>query len=202
MKLIVIPVVVVTIIAIVIGLVAYSYTQIQLSLDNISYRGLDFATPSNTTLLKLASDFLTGNWMGFALTLVTGVKLGLAFGLSNHGFFPVYIPDVSYDIIVNGIKIGQGHGHISSTINPGETRSFQDNTQDYQFGTIEPAIASIIDAGGMATFQVSGTAYFNFLGISVPVPFQSSKQINVVDEIKNHFSNYLTQNQQSLNLLP
>ena len=191
---IIIPVVIVTIIAIVIGLVAYSYTQIQLSLENVSYQGLDFATPSGATLFKLAADFLTNNWIGFALTLVTGVKLGLAFGLSNHGFFPVYIPDVSYDILVNGIKMGQGQSHISSTINPGETRSFQDNVQDYQFNAMEPAITSIVDAGGMANFQVSGTAYFNFLGINVPVPFQSSKQINVVDEIKNHFSNYLTQN--------
>ena len=194
---IVIPIVIIAIIGIVIGLVAYSYTQIRFSLETISYQGLDFTTPSYTALLKLGADFLTGNWIGFALTLVTGVKLGLAFGLSNHGFFPVYIPDVSYDVLVNGVKIGQGQSHIASTINPGDTKSFQDDTQDIQFASIEPAIISIVSSGGMVNFQVSGTAYFNFLGINVPVPFQASKQINVVDEIKNHFSSYLNNNQQS-----
>lgn len=194
---IVIPIVIIVIIGIVIGLIAYSYTQIQFSLENISYQGLDFATPSGTTLLKLAADFLTGNWMGFALTLVTGVKLGLAFGLSNHGFFPIYIPDVSYDILVNDVKIGQGQSHISSTINPGETKSFQDDSQDIKFASIEPVIESIVSSGGMANFQVSGTAYFNFLGINIPVPFHSSKQINIVDEVKSHFRNYLSGNQQS-----
>ncbi len=98
----------VAIVVIVIALIAYSYTQIQISLENVSYQGLDFASPSISTILKLAADFITGNWLGLALTLVTGVKLGLVFGLSNHGFFPVYIPDVSYDILVNGVKVGQG----------------------------------------------------------------------------------------------
>ena len=190
------------IIIIVVGLIAYSYTQIQISLEGVSYQGLVFASPSASTIFKLAADLITGNWLGLALTLVTGVKLGLVFGLSNHGFFPVYIPDISYDILVNGVKVGQGQSHIDSTINPGETRSFQDNTQDIQFSGIEPAITSIVDSGGIANFQVSGTAYFNFLGINVPVPFQQSRQVNIVDEIKNQINRYISQNQQYSNNQP
>jgi len=194
-----IVIVAVTLIGIVLGLIAYSYTQIQFSLENVSYKGLEFASPSPSIIIKLAANFITSNWLGFALTLVTGVKLGLAFGLSNHGFFPVYIPDVSYDVLVNNVKVGQGRSHIDSTINPGQTKSFQDNNQDIQFGSIEPAITSIVNSGGIANFQISGIAYFNFLGIDVPVPFQSSRQINIVDEIKNHFSGYISQSQQNSN---
>lgn len=192
----IIAIIIIAVVGITLGLIAYSYTQIQISLESVSYQGLDFASPSASTILKLAADFITGNWLGFALTLVTGVKLGLVFGLSNHGFFPVYIPDVSYDILVNGVKVGQGQSHIDSTINPGEIRSFKDNIQDIQFGSMEPAIASIVDSGGIANFHVSGTAYFNFLGMTIPVPFQSSRQINVIDEIKNHINSYISQNQQ------
>jgi len=33
---------------------------------------------------------------------------------------------------------------------------------------------------------VSGTAYFNLLGLDVPIPFESSKQISISDEIENY----------------
>lgn len=198
--LIVILIVIIVIVGIVIGLIAYSYTQIQFHLENVSYRGLDFVSPSSSTIVKLIADFVTGDWFRLALTLVTGVKLGLVFGLSNHGFFPVYIPDVSYDISVNEVKIGHGQSHISSTINPGETRSFPDNVQDVKFDSVEPVISSIASSGGMANLQISGTAYFNFLGINVPVPFYSSTQINVVNEIKNQINSYISQNQQNSNI--
>lgn len=180
---IVIVAVIIAIIAIVIGLIAYSYTQIQISLENISYQGLDVSLTGGS-IVKTILNGIMGNWLGAALDLVTGVKLGLGFALSNHGLFPIYIPDVSYDLLVNDVKVGQGQSHIDKTINPGETKSIED-TQDIQFSSLKPAAASVIDSGGVINFKVSGTAYFSLFGISVPVPFETTKQVNIVDELKS-----------------
>jgi len=78
------------IIAIIVGLVAYSYTQIQVNLFDISFAEIDWAQTSLSTILKLELDVLTGNWLGAALSLVQDIKLNLLFGLTNHGLFPVY----------------------------------------------------------------------------------------------------------------
>ncbi len=180
---IVIVTVIIAIIAIVIGLIAYSYTQIQFSLESISYKGLDVSLTGGS-IVKTILNGIMGNWLGAVLDLITGVKLGLGFALSNHGFFPVYIPDVSYDLLVNDVKVGQGQSHIDKTINPGETKSIED-IQDIQFSSLKPAAASVIDSGGLINFKIRGTAYFSFLGLSVPVPFETTKQVNIVDELKS-----------------
>lgn len=187
-----IGIIVVAIIAVVIGLIAYSYTQIQISLESISYQGLDVSLTLGS-VSKAIFNGLIGNWLGAALDLISGVKLGLGFALSNHGIFPVYIPDVSYDLLVNDVKVGQGQSHIDKTINPGETKNI-DDTQDIQFSSLKPAASSIIESGGIINFKVSGTAYFSFLGLSVPVPFEATKQVNIVDELKSKLLGGSSQN--------
>lgn len=182
------------IIAVVIGLVAYSYTQIQVSLNDVSFAGIDWAQASLSTLLKLGLNVLTGNWLDAALSLVQGIKLNLIFGLTNHGFFPVYIPDLSYDLSINGVNVGQGTNKVDAIINPGETKSFP-FLQEVLIDSLKPAVSSIIASDGMLNLQVSGTAYFKLLGLTIPIPFESTKQISIVDEIKKHFAE--TSNQQS-----
>ena len=181
------------IIAIVIGLIAYSYTQIQISLDNVSFGGFDWAPASLTTLAKLVFNALTGNLIGTVLSLITGVKLNLIFALSNHGIFPVYIPDLSYNLSVNGVNVGQGQSSVDMTISPGETKTLP-ILQDFTISSLEPAAVSVLDADGMMDIQVSGTAYFKFLGLTIPIPFQSTKQVNVIQEAKNHFLGSGSQN--------
>ncbi len=68
-----------------------------------------------------------------------------------------------------------------------KTQRVFDDTQDIQFSSLAPAVSSIIASEGNINFQVSGTAYFQFLGLSLPVPFQYTKQVNVVNEIKSRF---------------
>ena len=193
----IIGIVIAVIITVVVGLVAYSYSQIQLTLENISYQGLDVTITPGSVGSAIFNGIL-GNWLSAVLDIVTGVKIGLGFGLSNHGFFPVYIPDVAYDLFVNDIKVGQGQSHIDQTINPGESKNIED-TQDIQFNSLKPAITSIVASEGIVNLKVSGTAYFNLLGISVPVPFEQTKQVNVVDELKSKISSYVSQNQQYSN---
>lgn len=170
---------------VVIGLIAYSYTQITLNLESITYQGLDVSLSSGS-LGKAISSGITGNWLEAALDLITGIKLGLGFGLSNHGFFPVFVPDVSYDLFVNDIKIGQGQSRIGLTINPGDSKHV-DDFQYIQSSSIKPAASSIIQSGGIINFKVSGTAYFDFMGQTIPVPFEATKQVNIVNELKNKF---------------
>ncbi|MGI0075618.1 MAG: hypothetical protein ACREA5_06715, partial [Nitrosotalea sp.] len=174
------------IIAIILGLIAYSYTQIQVSINDVSFAGIDWAQASLLTLAKLGLDALSGNWIGAALTLVQGIKLNLIFGLTNHGFFPVYIPDISYDLLVNGINVGTGSGNVDMTINPGETKSFP-VLQHVLTDGLKPAVYSIVDSGGILDLKISGTAYFKLLGLTIPIPFESTKQISIVDELKSHF---------------
>ncbi len=188
-----IAVIVVTMIGIVISLIAYSYTQIQIHLDNVSFGGFDWATASLMTLAKLAFNALTGNLIGTVLSLITGVKLNLIFSLSNHGILPVYIPDLSYNLSVNGVNVGQGQSTVDMTINPGETKNLP-VLQDFQISSLEPAATSVLEAGGIMNIQVSGTAHFKFLGLTIPVPFQSTKQVNVVEEAKNRFLGTNSQN--------
>lgn len=187
---IVISAVIVVIIAIVLGLVAYSYTQIHISLDNMSFAGFDWNL-SGTSILKSLFNALTGNLISAALSIITGIKLNLIFALSNNGIFPVYIPDISYDLSINQIKIGQGNSNVDLTINPGETKQLP-LLQDFQFSSLTPVASSVIDSNGMMDVKVSGTAYFKFLGLSVPVPFESTKQVSVIDEAKKYLSGRLS----------
>ena len=180
--------VIVAIIVIVISLVAYSYTQIQISLNEISFEGLDWAPTSGLTLLKLASNAITGNVLGAILSLVTGVKLNLIFALSNHGIFPVYIPNLSYTLSINGVQVGQGQSNVDITINAGETKNLP-IMQDFQISSLGPTAASIASSGGMINLQVSGTAYFKLLGMTIPIPFQSTKQFSIMDGIKSQINN-------------
>ncbi|MDE1872926.1 MAG: LEA type 2 family protein [Thaumarchaeota archaeon] len=188
-----IGIIIAAIIVIVVGLIAYSYTQIQISLDSLSFGGFDWAPASLTTLAKLVFNTLTGNLIGTVLSLITGVKLNLIFALSNHGIFPVYIPDLSYNLSVNGVNVGQGQSSADMTINPGETKTLP-ILQDFTISSLEPAAVLVLDEGGMMDIQVSGTAYFKFLGLTIPIPFQSTKQINVIQEAKNHFLGSGSQN--------
>lgn len=183
------------IIAIILGLIAYSYTQIQVSLNDVSFAGIDWAQASLGTLAKLGLNVMTSNWLGAALTFVQGIKLNLLFGLTNHGFFPVYIPNISYNLLVNGVNVGQGSSNVDVTINPGETRNLP-VLQHVLTDSLRPAVSSIIDSGGILDLKISGTAYFKLLGITIPISFESTKQISIMDEVKNHFFGGASQNQQ------
>ena len=52
---------------------------------------------------------------------------------------------------------------------------------------------SILKTEGVIDIGVSGTAYFELLGQSIPIPFESNRQVSLVDEIQNQL------NQQVLN---
>ena len=65
--------IVIGIMVIAIGLVAYSYTQIQINLEDISFAGIDWAPQSLSSVLKLATKVLTGNFIDAALSLIIGI---------------------------------------------------------------------------------------------------------------------------------
>lgn len=185
-------VIAIAIIGLVLGLIAYSYNQIDVSLSEISSVNIELETLSLSTLISLGLDLLSGNWMTAALDVVAGINLGLIFELSNNGLLPVYIPELSYDLSINGIPIGQGYSEINTTINPGETKEMQ-ILQNFQKESFSPAVESILSTEGVIDIGVNGTAYFELLGQSIPIPFESNKQVSLVDEIQNKL------NQQVLN---
>ena len=190
--LIISAVIVIAIISIIFGLIAYSYNQIHVSLSDISSVEIQLETLSLSNLISLGLDLLSGNWMAAALDVIAGINLGLIFELSNNGLLPVYIPELSYDLSINGIPIGQGYSEVNTTINPGETKEIL-ILQNFQKENFSPAMDSIIKTEGVIDIGVSGTAYFELLGQSIPIPFESNRQVSLVDEIQNQL------NQQVLN---
>ena len=177
---------------IVFGLIGYSYTQITVSFSEVSSVNLELETLSFSSLVKLGLDVLSGNWLAAALDVLAGINLGLVFELTNDGLLPVYIPELSYDLSINDVFIGAGNSIIDATINPGETKEIQ-ILQNFQKNSFSPAIESIIDTEGIIDVKINGVAYFELLGISIPVEFESTKQISIVEEIQNQL------NQQPLN---
>jgi len=179
---IIIAIVFVVIIAGVGGLFAYSYTQIHVSLDDAKFHSIDWESLSFSNTLKLGLNVFSGNWLSAAFDLIQGVNLNLYFGLTNNGFLPVYIPDLSYDLIVNGVSVGKGYTSIDTTVSPRQTKTLP-VLQNFQKSSLAPAIGNIISNNGIIDLKVSGTAYFKVFGLSIPVPFESSKQISIIDEI-------------------
>lgn len=175
------------IIGIVFGLIAYSYSQIEVSFNDISSVSVELETLTFGTLIKLGLDALSGNWMEAALEIISGINLGLVFGLSNNGLLPIYIPEITYDLSINEIPIGQGQSEINATINPGETTEIL-IVQNFEKNSIRPAIDSIISSQGIIDVNVSGTAYFEIWGQSIPVQFEESRQVSLVDEIQNQLN--------------
>jgi LEA14-like dessication related protein len=173
------------IIAIIIGIIVYSYTQISATLDNVSFAGIDHVSSNNllSATFKAILQASSGNWVQAITNYITGIKFNLYFGLTNHGIFPVYIPKVSYNLSVNGIYVSQGQSNLDETIKPGETKELP-VLADITTSGLEPAAISVLSTSGIVDLQASGTVDFNVLGLTVPVPFQVTKQINLEDEIK------------------
>jgi len=177
----------ISIIAILFGLIAYSYTQIHVSLSEVSSVDIELENLSWPNLIKLGLDVLAGNWIVAALDVITGINLGLVFELSNNGLLPVYIPELSYDLSINGIPIGKGNSAINTTINPGEKKEIS-ILQNLQKNSFSPAIESIINTEGVIDVGVNGTAFFELLGQRIPIPFESTRQVSIVDEIQNQLN--------------
>jgi len=177
------------------GLFVYSYTQIHVSLNDVTFHSIDWTTFSWSTLLSLGLNALTGNWLGAAFDLIDGINLNLIFGLTNNGILPVFIPDLSYDLSINGVPVGSGSSSVNLTINPGESRELP-VFQNFQKSRMSPAVSSIVATGGIIDLRVSGTAHFKLFGLSIPVPFESSKQISIVDEIKKRLNSEIQKNKQ------
>lgn len=181
-------------------LFAYSYTHLNVSLNNVEFQSIDWEELSWSTLLKVGLNTLSGDWFSAAVNLIQGINLNLILGLSNNGFLPVYIPDLTYDILINGIVVGGGNANLDVTINPGETKEIV-SFQNLQKSSLSPAVYSIIDTKGIMDLKIKGTAYFKLFGFNIPVPFESSKQISIYDEVQNKINAEIQKNQPQNNLI-
>jgi len=174
----------VLIILIIGGLIVYSYTQISVTLTDVSYHSIEWEAFSWSVLLKLGLNVLTGNWLGAAFDMISGINLDLEFGLYNGGFLPVYIPDLSYNLYINDVYVGKGYSKIEKTISPGQTKKI-DVLQNFRKSSLTPAVSNIINNNGVIDLKVKGTAYFKLFVIDIPIPFESTQSISIKDEIRN-----------------
>ena len=69
------------IIIIIVGILfAYSYTHLNVSLNNVEFQSIDWEELSWPTLLKAGLDTLSGDWFGAAIDLIQGINLNLILG--------------------------------------------------------------------------------------------------------------------------
>lgn len=95
---------------------------------------------------------------------------------------------------MNDIPMGKGYATIDYTINPGETKEVP-VLQNFKKTRFSPAVESVVNSGGIINLHVNGTAFFKLLGMNIPVPFESSKQISIIDEIKNRLTSEIGKKQ-------
>lgn len=176
------------------GLFAHSYINLHVQMNDVRLLSIDWETLSWSTLVDLGLDALTGNWLDAAFGLIQGINLNLIFTLTNNGLLPVHIPDLTYDVIINGIPIGTGSSKINTIIYPGQSIEIA-SFQNLQKSGLAPAAKSIVDSQGQMELKVKGTAFFNILWIDVPIPFESSKNISVYNEIRNKLTAEIQKNQ-------
>lgn len=192
-KLVAIGIVLLVIFLIIVGLFVYSYTQLSVNLNDVKFHSIDWAPLTWDKLLNLGLSTLTGEWFGAAFELIEGINLNLLFGIANNGLLPVYIPDLSYDVLINGISIGKGSADVDLVINPGQIKvipSFQNIAKD----SMMPAVSSVIESQGVMEIRVKGIAYFQFFTLSVPVPFESYRTISIYDEVRNRINEEIQKN--------
>ena len=163
--------------------IVYSYSQIDVSLKDLMSVEIKLASLSISDLISLSLGVLSGDWILSALVVMAEIDLGLVFELSNNGFFSVYVPDLSYDLSINGILLGHGYSKINTTINPGETKKIE-VFQNLQKSSLSPAIESLSKMKGIADVRINGTAYFELFGQKIPVSFESNRQVSIIDEIQ------------------
>lgn len=193
--------VIILILILIVGILfAYSYTHLNVSLNTVEFQSIDWEELSWTTLLKVGLNTLSGDWFGAAIDLIQGINLNLILGLSNSGFLPVYIPDLTYDILINGIMVGGGTTNLDITINPGETKEIV-SFQNIQKSSLAPTVYSIVSTDGLIDLKIKGTAYFKLLGFNIPIPFESSKQISIYDEVRNKINAEIQKNQPQSNVV-
>lgn len=175
------------------GLFAYSYTQLSVELNDVKFLSIDWETITWIKLIQLGLDTLSGNWLDAAFSLIQGINLNLMFSLNNNGLLPVYIPDFSYDVLINGILVGSGKSNVDAIIYPGQKMEIV-SFQNIQKVGLSPAVKSLVESQGIMDLKIRGVAYFKLLGINVPIPFESSKQISIYDEIRNKLNAEIQKN--------
>ena len=168
----------------ILGIVLYSYSQVNISLVDVSFVEISLEDLSLFDLVNLSLDILSGNWDLVVLEVVSEIDVGINLELTNNGFFPIYVPDVYYDLSVNEILVGDGYSKVNTMINPGESKKIE-VFQNLQKTSLIPTIESIINDQGMMTVQINGTANFELFGQNIPLSFETNKQISIFDEILN-----------------
>ena len=169
-------------------LIVYSYSHLTVELIDVQYSSIELKELSWTDLIPLGISILSGNWLDALSDLILGIQLNLIFELNNNGLLPVFVPDLSYEILINDIIVGYGTSNANIVISPGEKYEIM-ALQNIQKNSLSPTINSIIAAEGMVEITVRGTAYFELLWFDIPVSFQSTEQISIYDEINDALTN-------------
>ena len=164
------------------GLVVHSYLNTKISLQSVSLTGIAWHT-SFSSALRGFFDIVTGNHAKAILDQVDGVNLDAVVQANNHGAIAVQLPTLEYSLSINNVVVKQDRYAINESIAPGEIKQIHVPVM-IDKSSLLAAGESVIRSGGIINVQLSGTANYNLLGFSIPVPVHYEKQISLFREAK------------------
>ncbi len=173
------------------GTVGYSYSKLGGQVTGVSYGGINWAPLSPGLLLRIGADALVGIYVGAALNLINSIKFNIQIALINNGVLPVYIPDETHDLAINGLEVGGGSATVDTTLNAGQTITVPVE-QDLATSRVTEIASSIVASGGNLDVQVNGQAHFSLIGIPISIPYHAERQISIYQELKNYVESLLT----------
>ena len=160
------------------GLIGYSYTQITTNIRDVEYSGLKFSEPNASTLIGLTVNVVTQRYISAALSLLDSLVLQANVDVANHGFLPVIIPSLDYDVSINGIPAVSGSSSDSYTLSPGDMENVPIRVE-IPIKDLDSVIGSIIETLGELDVEITGTFNANFLGIPIELPFKTEQRISL-----------------------
>lgn len=161
-----------------------SYKSLQFSITGVSIKNIELKPGWETIFYAI-----TGNLLLAALSTVYAIDLDLAVRVSNPSFLPVIIPSFDYRLYGNNVYIGSGRYPERVMVEPSSSRTIH-ITQKITVSAMPSLLTSIINNQGMLDVKVDGEAHLSPLPISIP--FQSTRSINVYQEVRNKIESFLT----------
>lgn len=170
--------------AVIILAAIYSYQRIEVLNTDIEITDITFSVSG--AVEGLARFLATGNYLEL-FSAVERIDLHISSDIQNGGFLPLTIPTMPYSIYVNDVPVGDGQINESLFIEGGQIERLS-VSHSLPGTSLEPALNSIIDRGGMMTVKVDFTPQIRWGGFESPQLLVIQKDFDLVEEIRNRLT--------------
>ena len=173
------------------GGVGYSYAKLSGQIADFSLGGLVLAQPSASVLLQLGVGVLSSDWLGVAMTLVTGITLDAQLSITNGGVVAATISSATHELDENRVVLGSDSTDVGMTVNPGQTVTIPVQ-QTIETSSLSQLASSIVSSGGDLNVQIKDQAHISVVGLPLSATFQQSSQVSLIQELEQHIEELIT----------